>query len=199
MTRALPGATRCPRGPGRPRTALAQLLMEARRGSSCYSLGTVPEGAGRPPSWRCPLSPGSGEAEPPSPPRWGRPPLPPVSWPRPSQQALGSALDPPLLDHRAASSFPWLQPYPQWAGQGHKDGVSIQLGFPLTRWVDSLLQPQCTPRKREWGNRAKRCVCALLPTWPGRVGVSPLHPGAVTGRNEINALMLFSLTLMLLN
>lgn len=134
MTRALPGATRCPRGPGRPRAALAQLLMEARRGSSCYSLGTMPEGAGRPPSWRCP--------EPPGPPRWGKALLPPVSWPRPSHQALGSALDPPLLDHRATSSFPQLQPYPRWAGQVHKDGVSIQSGFLLARWVDSLLQPQ---------------------------------------------------------
>lgn len=103
MTRALPGATRCPRGPGRPRAALAQLLMEARRGSSCYSLGTMPEGAGRPPSWRCP--------EPPGPPRWGKALLPPVSWPRPSHQALGSALDRSILPRGRKATFCRL-----WAG-----------------------------------------------------------------------------------
>ncbi|XP_032163746.1 translation initiation factor IF-2-like [Mustela erminea] len=173
---------RCPKGQGGSGWLWQGSVTEARRAfpkvpeegdSDC--LGTVPEEAGRPPGWGCPLSQAVGRLS-----AWPvpvRPPeqLPPASRPRlrpPSRPGPGAA-----TQYSPCSTRPRLRSL--GSIRGRPDGTQAPDG--AAQGEASFFRQRSAPGLCAWGQFAKRCMCSPLPTWPGQRGGAAVRVG---GRQE---------------
>lgn len=174
-----PSTAHCPKRPGRPRAALAELLNGGQEGlllllpGDSTRLGTRPEGAGRPPSWGCPSG---GEAGTPGPLRCGKSLLPPVPQPPgpgvrpeaspPRPQSLGllssaPAVSPSRADRATEMGCPSDWVFLFHGGLTHSSSLSGPLGNVSGVIVQREWSEPCFPRGPGVGG-APRCTLGEL-------------------------------------